>query len=509
MKRFFESSESSDNSDVEYLPFEPIDKRLRPRGTKQIKLSEGTMNNPSKDLGEIIIAHTNKVLKNKLEEDDSFDPDMLYETLVEKWSTNMKWDKTPETEERMKDLVFGSEFTNPTLSKVLLADLEEPRRLELVETFHQFSVSETLSEKYELKHKFNVLINTQENDDLVIPKSFPEDIAAIIRRKKEELKHCEGEEFAKKRLEVTTAIKVPFGQIPSVNPLEAIPKLMRQFNEHLLGMESIKEEIAMFLHSKMLGRVATNLALVGSPGVGKTKIVRLISEAVGIPFSQISLGQISRRDTLMGHNPTYLGAREGLVAKSLIDQKTLGGIILWDELDDSTEEIQNVLLQITDPVQNKDFQDLFLPGLKIDLSNVINVFTMNSTRNLNAALKDRLSIIKVPDYTEHQQRQIIEQKSLPKICKQFSMNPEHFDILSVADFIVHRTEKSPGMRKLEATATDVFKRLDFAMTFGSDLDLSFEFNYYGNPIIDAKHLDGLFRGKTRVDENVHLHTMYT
>ena len=76
-------------------------------------------------------------------------------------------------------------------------------------------------------------------------------------------------------------------------------------------------------------------------------------------------------------------------------------IIFMDELDKISEtpegiEIQNLLIHLTDPVQNSTFQDKYFAGINIDLSKVIFIFSYNDENKVSPILKDRIYNIKVP-----------------------------------------------------------------------------------------------------------------
>jgi ATP-dependent Lon protease len=73
-------------------------------------------------------------------------------------------------------------------------------------------------------------------------------------------------------------------------------------------------------------------------------------------------------------------------------------ILYFDELDkiSSTpkgEEITNILVHLTDPVQNNHFRDKYFHGIDIDLSRVTMIFSFNNPSNVNPILMDRITSV--------------------------------------------------------------------------------------------------------------------
>ncbi len=154
-------------------------------------------------------------------------------------------------------------------------------------------------------------------------------------------------------------------------------------NDSVHGMDNVKEEmlnyIAQFISSdnNCMPRI---LGLLGSPGTGKTKIVRTgLSKALSRPMKCISMGGITDSSHFIGFDYTYSGSRYGLIVQTLMETGIMNPIIFMDELDKVSNtfsgiEIQNLLIHLTDPVQNHTFQDKYFSGIHIDLSKVIFIF---------------------------------------------------------------------------------------------------------------------------------------
>ena len=230
---------------------------------------------------------------------------------------------------------------------------------------------------------------------------------------------------------VENALKLPFGKhvklpVNKNSSAKVLAKFFAKVNKTLdnavHGMSSVKEEvlnyIAQFIstNSESMPRI---LGLCGSPGIGKTAIIRKgFAEALNRPMVCLSMGGVRDSSFFLGHDYTYIGSKYGCLAQSLIKLNCMNGIIFLDEIDkvsDTSEghEIQNLLLHITDPMQNHAFQDKYFAGLDLDLSKIIFVFSYNHEKMIDPVLRDRIYTIKVPDPTLSE-KIVIAQKYLLK-----------------------------------------------------------------------------------------------
>jgi hypothetical protein len=172
--------------------------------------------------------------------------------------------------------------------------------------------------------------------------------------------------------------------------------------EAVHGMEPVKEEVlnfvAQLISTKNLAKPRV-LGLCGSPGIGKTAIVRRgLASAIGRKMVCINMGGIKDSDHFLGHGYTYVGSQPGIIVRSLIELGVMNGIIFMDEVDKvSSVDIQNILMHITDPLQSATFNDKYFAGLNVDLSNIIFVFSYNDSSKIDPVLRDRIYEIKIDD----------------------------------------------------------------------------------------------------------------
>lgn len=211
-------------------------------------------------------------------------------------------------------------------------------------------------------------------------------------------------------------LRIPFGEYASV-PItedsscqEDIEEYFAMIKTHLdtavYGLDTVKEEITNYIAQfvSTSGNCSPRIiGLSGSPGVGKTSIIRRgLADSLKRPMRCISMGGITDSSHFVGFDYTYSGSRYGAIVNALMDAKVMNPIIFMDELDkisntQSGIEVQNLLIHLTDPMQNANFQDKYFAGIDIDLTKVIFVFAYNDPSLINPILKDRIFNIHVPD----------------------------------------------------------------------------------------------------------------
>jgi ATP-dependent Lon protease len=209
-------------------------------------------------------------------------------------------------------------------------------------------------------------------------------------------------------------LRIPFGKYSKLpvskdddisNINEYFDDVVQKLDEAVYGMNKAKEEIinyvAQFISTdnKSSPRV---IGLHGAAGVGKTSLIRRgLSNALRRPMKCFSLGGAKDSSHYVGFSVTYSNSRYGGIARSLMDMDVMDGIFFFDELDKvgggkDGEEIQNLLIHLTDPVQNHNFEDKYFDGINIDLSKIIFIFSFNNIEDVSPILKDRLHIINIP-----------------------------------------------------------------------------------------------------------------
>jgi ATP-dependent Lon protease len=297
----------------------------------------------------------------------------------------------------------------------------------------------------------------------------------VIYKKYNELIHMEtsDDEYSKTKNWLTWATDIPHDKLKTINiddPTKFICKAKQMLDKELYGMEDVKEQILLFLSAKIKSpdMINTNLALLGPPGTGKTSIARLVSKIMEWGFAQISFGGIEKADFLKGHEYTYVGSGPGEIVKSLKKIGCKNGVIFLDEMDKISEnpDIKSALLHIIDPSQNKDFRDMFLSEITIDLSNIWWVSSMNQLPD-DSALADRWSIINIQGYDYDSKINIVKDYLLPKALQNTNLEPSSITFNDDAiKYLINNCSPSSdkGVRTLEKNIKEIVNKINFIIT---------------------------------------------
>tara|TARA_A100001011_G_scaffold396780_1_gene495757 strand:- start:3107 stop:4681 length:1575 start_codon:yes stop_codon:yes gene_type:complete len=301
------------------------------------------------------------------------------------------------------------------------------------------------------------------------------DNKAIIYRKYEELSSLDttSEEYSKLKHWLKWATEIPHDNIKQINVKNVtnfIKKASDKLDKELYGMNKVKEQILLFLSSKIINphMKKTNLGLVGPPGVGKTAIARMISELIECGFEQISFGGIDRAEFLKGHEYTYVGAQPGAIVKCLHKMGHKNGVIFLDELDKAARhpDISAALLHLVDQSQNYDFRDNFIGEVSIDLSHIWYVGSMNKIPE-DEALADRWWIIEIEGYNKKEKAEIIESYLLPKAITNAGMDEKMITCNKEAiNFLIDKicNDNNKGVRNIQKIIADLINKIHFIFT---------------------------------------------
>lgn len=318
----------------------------------------------------------------------------------------------------------------------------------------------------------------QKVDTAKVPDELKRKVDQMIKRLERSAQlNSYSEEYERTSHYIDWIISLPWAKT-SEDSLD-LDRTKQVLEKHHYGMQEVKERFLEYVSVLRLKTQENNqgivhapvLLLVGLVGTGKTTFAYSLAEALGRLIVRIPFGGMSSARDLRGQSRLHLESEPGYLIKSLRRAGVRNPVILLDEIDrvsdDARGEIMGVLVELLDPEQNSAFVDNYI-DYPFNLSEAIFVATANNTEKIATAVLDRLEIITMPSYSDHEKIEIGKHYLLPQAMGEAGLQASQITINEeLWPQIVRPLGYDAGIRTLQRTIKGMTRKVAKQIVEGS------------------------------------------
>lgn len=191
--------------------------------------------------------------------------------------------------------------------------------------------------------------------------------------------------------------------------IEALDRLERMFPNFVEVIELCRNTLWLNSIEPPAAIHLPPLLLSGPPGVGKTRFIGALAEALQTDCFSLDLSSLSSGFLIAGGNSTWSDSKPGFVSESVRRSRYANPIIMLDELDKantrSNSDPLGPLYGLLETHTAREFVDEFLE-VQMDVSSVIWVASANYAERIPEPILSRMLNINIPVPTKAQSRVI-------------------------------------------------------------------------------------------------------
>jgi ATP-dependent Lon protease len=372
--------------------------------------------------------------------------------------------ETFDTKQRLQKLIA---FLNRELQVLELGSkIQSQVKTELDKSQREYYLREQLKAiRRELGETDERTIEIEELRQKIESAKMSKDALAAAERELDRLSKMppQAAEYIVSRTYLDWLITLPWSK--ATKDVVNVSKANEVLDQDHYDLDKVKERILEYLAVRKLKEDMKGpiLCFVGPPGVGKTSLGKSIARALGRKFTRISLGGIRDEAEIRGHRRTYVGALPGRIIQGIRKAGSNNPLFMLDEVDkigaDFRGDPSAALMEVLDPEQNSEFSDHYLE-VPFDLSKVMFVTTANMLVTVPPALLDRMEVIELPGYTDHEKVEIAEQYLIPRQLDAHGLNTGDLAFeTSAIRLLISEYTREAGLRNLEREIGNIARKV--------------------------------------------------
>jgi ATP-dependent Lon protease len=189
-------------------------------------------------------------------------------------------------------------------------------------------------------------------------------------------------------------------------------------------------------------------------------------------------------------------------------------IIYFDELDKVSdtpkgEEINNLLIHLTDGSQNDRFQDKYFTGIDLDLSRCLFIFSHNNNEKVNPILRDRMYTIQVEGFNVKEKLVIAEQYLIQAALHEVNLFEKIGISKEILTHIIERfTGSEKGVRELKRCIQTIVSKMNMLRFYNDPTKVPFSIAGFSLPFtLKKEHVELFLKKKESMDASIaHIYT---